>query len=348
MASSGGNISRSISVRCALALTLLIQIPSYIQAWDFGQKEHNGYADEKFSQSHRKYWLEHKKSLRLHYIGCRWSYVQDGDEGCREDESEDGTVYWYQMANCRRANVVYRLYGSGGNYMSCNKAHYLDTFVTTNGLHEFANLLSTFDSNPPITYNDVYELPKCEEDGNGYYQSLGCSSSNTFTIDRFSDKYCLQYESTVDNLNRLNKKLSKMNCYNCDVSSATDDYKYNNNQDGLCDYVISNSGSCSSLDAEICASPYNQFSKSFQKLGKYVDLDQAVRHSKYLAGSIFIGLSSMFFLGTIMLNRRIRLDISKLKKRFKEKKRRQKLLEDAYSVGSSTAADSRTSRGTYA
>lgn len=274
--------------------------------------------------------------------------MQEGSEGCREDESEDGTVYWYQMANCRRANVVYRLYGSkSSNHARCNKSNYLDTFVTNNGLHEFAHLLSTYDSNPPVTYNDVYSLPQCEEDGNGYYQSVGCSSGGEFTIDLFSDKYCLQYYSTVKTLSKLNKKLKNMNCYDCDVSSATDDYKYNQNTDGLCDYVLNNSGSCSALDADICQDPYGNFVKSFQKLGKYVDVDQAARHAKYLSGSILVGLSAMFLIGTIMMNRRIRHDIVQFKKKYKEKRRRGKfLVDEVYSVESSTAGESVSRQGT--
>lgn len=49
--------------------------------------------------------------------------IRDGNEGCRQDESEDGTTYWYQMANCRRANVAYTLYdGSNGR---CSKNTFL-------------------------------------------------------------------------------------------------------------------------------------------------------------------------------------------------------------------------------
>jgi hypothetical protein len=32
--------------------------------------------------------------------------------GCMQDSSEDGTTYWYMMANCRRAQVAYSLYAS--------------------------------------------------------------------------------------------------------------------------------------------------------------------------------------------------------------------------------------------
>lgn len=50
--------------------------------------------------------------------------IRTGDEGCREDESGDGTQYWYQMANCRRANVAYALYdGSSGR---CSKNTFLE------------------------------------------------------------------------------------------------------------------------------------------------------------------------------------------------------------------------------
>jgi hypothetical protein len=32
--------------------------------------------------------------------------------GCMQDSSQDGTTYWYMMANCRRAQVAYSLYAS--------------------------------------------------------------------------------------------------------------------------------------------------------------------------------------------------------------------------------------------
>lgn len=314
---------------------LLLTPPATASIWGRKNSEHQHYDNEMYSQSHRKYWLENKKSLRIEYEGCRWSFMQDGGEGCREDESEDGTVYWYQMANCRRANVVYHLYGSENDHIKCNKGHYLDTFVTTSGLEEFAYLLSQYDTSPPISYTDVYELPQCEEDGKGYYRAIGCGSDGNFKIERFSDKYCLAYSSTIDDLSDINGKLRQMSCYDCNVTSALDGDNYGKNDDkrqyknGLCDFVMSDSASCFTLDAEICSSPFPSLVKNFQRFGIYYDIDQGTRRTKYAFGIAMIGCSAILFLGTFMMNRRIRLSVIDLQKKEKNKKRRDKLFENA-------------------
>jgi hypothetical protein len=58
-----------------------------------------------------------------------WGYVEDNeDSGCMEDSSEDGTTYWYQMANCRRAQAVYTMYASSSSSSaSCNSNNFKES-----------------------------------------------------------------------------------------------------------------------------------------------------------------------------------------------------------------------------
>lgn len=67
-------------------------------------------------------WLYSSNAISMQLEGCMWGYVADNeDSGCMENESEDGTTYWYQMANCRRAQAVFSLYASSsGNSASCS------------------------------------------------------------------------------------------------------------------------------------------------------------------------------------------------------------------------------------
>jgi hypothetical protein len=58
-----------------------------------------------------------------------WGYVEDNEEsGCMEDGSEDGTTYWYQMANCRRAQAVFSLYATdSGSSASCSNGNFKES-----------------------------------------------------------------------------------------------------------------------------------------------------------------------------------------------------------------------------
>lgn len=60
-------------------------------------------------------WLYDGSKISLKLQGCMWGVTEDNEDlGCIEDSSEDGTTYWYQMANCRRAQAVYDLYSGSG------------------------------------------------------------------------------------------------------------------------------------------------------------------------------------------------------------------------------------------
>ena len=73
-------------------------------------------------------WLYDSTSISLKLEGCMWGYVEDNeDSGCMEDSSEDGTSYWYQMANCRRAQAVFSVYASSSSNTGCNKNTFKET-----------------------------------------------------------------------------------------------------------------------------------------------------------------------------------------------------------------------------
>ena len=67
-------------------------------------------------------WMTDSSSVSIQLEGCAWGYVSDNeDAACMENGSQDGTTYWYQMANCRRAQAVFSVYGSSSGTASCNK-----------------------------------------------------------------------------------------------------------------------------------------------------------------------------------------------------------------------------------
>ena len=74
-------------------------------------------------------WLYNSKVISMELEGCMWGYVEDNEEsGCMEDGSEDGTTYWYQMANCRRAQAVFSLYATdSGSSASCSNGTFKES-----------------------------------------------------------------------------------------------------------------------------------------------------------------------------------------------------------------------------
>lgn len=94
-----------------------------------------------FGSSLSRDWLYDSKAISMKLEGCVWGFVSSdndngGDTGCMEDGSEDGTTYWYQMANCRRPQAVFSLYASdSSNSASCNSNNFKESvslsFVST-------------------------------------------------------------------------------------------------------------------------------------------------------------------------------------------------------------------------
>lgn len=88
-----------------------------------------------YGMSMQRDWMYDSKTISIKFLGCVWGYV-DADNGenlgCMPNDSEDGTTSWYQMANCRRAQVAYGMYASTGS-TSCNKKDLKETVSFLSG-----------------------------------------------------------------------------------------------------------------------------------------------------------------------------------------------------------------------
>lgn len=108
--------------RAALFSLLSLQQAS---AWGSSNGDNDA---SKYGNALNRDWLYNSKSISLQLEGCMWGYVEDNeDSGCMEDESEDGTTYWYQMANCRRAQAVYSMYASDSSSTGCNSGNFKES-----------------------------------------------------------------------------------------------------------------------------------------------------------------------------------------------------------------------------
>jgi hypothetical protein len=89
----------------------------------------NNYDSSVYGLSQQRDWMYESGSINMQYHGCVWGYVNDRENmACMEDESGDGTTYWYQMANCRRAQVAYSLYASSNTGSSrCNNGNWKES-----------------------------------------------------------------------------------------------------------------------------------------------------------------------------------------------------------------------------
>eukprot|EP00592_Proboscia_alata_P009915 CAMPEP_0194353332 /NCGR_PEP_ID=MMETSP0174-20130528/1662_1 /TAXON_ID=216777 /ORGANISM="Proboscia alata, Strain PI-D3" /LENGTH=392 /DNA_ID=CAMNT_0039121825 /DNA_START=129 /DNA_END=1308 /DNA_ORIENTATION=+ len=274
----------------------------------YGWNNNDGESDtDKYYQSGLNYWLGDMTAMSVVYHGCVWGYTDDygEDAGCMEAESEDGTTDWYRMANCRRAQVAYSVYGSeSSKSASCDSKTFLDTYATKTGLYGWAYYLENYDGNAPITTDDLADLPYCEEYDDYHYMSIGCSSTGTFTIDLFSDEDCLTYNSTYDDLADINSALSTMSsCYSAYSSSSG--YTVYNSFIGK---ILGYSDSCSPVDSQICQDANGMKSKNTQ----YSSVSNTgasstasptglsfVNQVKYGVGSVFLFSSFLMFLGIL-------------------------------------------------
>lgn len=292
-----------ISSGNVLFVALLIQLPKAI----FGGNNENSYA--KFGLSMQRDWLYESSSIAIKYEGCVWSYVDDRENmGCMDDESEDGTTYWYMMANCKRAQVAYSVYATNSGTTSCGSKDFKESLLTKNGVAEFATTLGYYSYNSPISEDDVGDLPVCESDGNGYYLSVGCSDGH-FTIDRFYDAYCLQRYDTYDYLSNFNSAMKSNNlnkCYSA-YSSKNDESPYSS----LSAFLIPESGGCSATESSFCttSSFVSQAGSNsgFQRSNNYKsEMLSFTNKLKYgLGGTMLLGSVIMFF-GILFTNRRKR------------------------------------------
>jgi hypothetical protein len=148
----------------------------------------------------------------------------------------------------------------------------------------------------------------CEKGNNGYYLSVGCSSDGTFTIDEFSDQYCLQRVGTYSYLSDVNKIFANNfhSCYKI-YSSKTDASVMYSTAGAL----VAGSKACTALDNILCQNTERILlqSKSIGTLSSashtFANFNIANR-AKYLLGSICLIGSVFMFLGILFTNRRKR------------------------------------------
>jgi hypothetical protein len=112
-------------VQMRLAVFLLICIQAVLSSWGGSDEETDKTI---FGNSLARDWMSDSTALSIQLDGCAWGYVADNEEaGCMENGSQDGTTYWYQMANCRRAQAVFSVYGTTSSSASCNKNNFKES-----------------------------------------------------------------------------------------------------------------------------------------------------------------------------------------------------------------------------
>lgn len=302
--------SRRRSGRCRGVSSLLLTLSTLAQttvthtasAWGSSS---NGDVEEYWSPSGRRDYLYNSKKVNIEYVGCAWSYSSvtgdgaDEDAACLANDSDDGLYYWFMMSNCKRAQVVYNVYAGS----SCSDSTFQESVVTLDGLAGFASLMGNYDQYSPISENDVGDLPVCDQDEDGYYLAVGCGSDGGFTVERFTDQYCLSHYDTYYELDDINKALKQLRtCHNC-YDSSTGDNAYNS----LCANLIPYGDTCTSVDSPICQN-WNGFTATgSKKTAKTNNMTASWANKfKYVLGSMLLAASVMMFLGILFTNRRRR------------------------------------------
>lgn len=313
--------SRSFPSSGALLLSLSFLLPRQTRAW--GNNDDG--TSNVFAKSLGRDWLTGSKYISMKVVGCVWSYTTDSvghsgdgdDNGCMEQDSDDADV-WYQMSNCRKANVAYSLYSDD----SCST--FEESFHTKQGLSAFIEYSQEYDPYSPFGdddqggdddgYNNYEDLPQCEQEENGYYLAVGCAEDGTFTIESFSDQYCLYHVEggTYDTLDKLNSKMSTYTSCQTVYNSGNGDDAYDSMPYNLIPY----SESCSSLDSELCTDDSVMESRRASAGGgsswiPHVSSSSSAgltlaSKAKYALGSIFFLASFIMFMGILFTNRRKR------------------------------------------
>lgn len=118
----------NLSQQCLLSLLFICNLPLSVLARSSSEVDYSMYG-----MSMQRNWLYESRTVSIKLLGCVWGYV-DADNGenlgCRANDSGDGTTSWYQMANCRRAQVAYGMYASTGS-TSCNKRDLKESVSTS-------------------------------------------------------------------------------------------------------------------------------------------------------------------------------------------------------------------------
>lgn len=261
------------------------------------------YPNEQYS------WMYDSTTIAMKVEGCVWATTDDNEDvGCMNDNSGDGTTYWYQMAMCRRAQVAYSVYATDSSSATCTSGTFKGSYVTQDGLAEFAYLMGTYDQYSPISENIVGDLPMCENGSNGYYLSVGCAADGSFTIDQFSDQYCLQRVSTYSYLSDINNIFKNYfhQCYKIYSSKSDASVAYS-----AAGALVSGSKSCTAMDNVLCQNT-ERITLQAKSIGAissaghtFANFNFANR-AKYALGSLCLIGSLFMFLGILFTNRRKR------------------------------------------
>lgn len=332
-------------VSTVVQILLLCLRPKFNLAWGGGDDDSESQQTAIFGNGLNRDWLYNSNAISIRLEGCVWGYASDHDNAdCMENGSSDGTTYWYQMANCRRAQAVYRMYASSsGNSASCNSQNFKESFITSYGLSEFLGYVKNYDANNQFD-DDAYanaeddgldddggnnknydEFPNCEKTNNGYV-GLGCTEDGKFAIQYFSDAYCLTPTGkTYDKLNSLNRALKSY------TKCAGISYGNVNGEGGsLPELLISTSASCSSLDSAYCsdsvAMQQRRSSSSISAFRTYANIVEKswVTKLKYATGGLLLLASFVMFTGILFTNRRRRRALMQRKYRQSRSERSRK------------------------
>lgn len=117
------------------AVLSLIALHHKVSAWGNSGSSSGGFDSSIFGNALDRDWVYNSAGINIQVEGCLWAYWQSGgddnnndESGCLDQSSEDGTTYWYQMSNCRRAQVVFSLYASDSSSSpSCNSGNFKET-----------------------------------------------------------------------------------------------------------------------------------------------------------------------------------------------------------------------------
>lgn len=184
--------------------------------------------------------------------------------------------------------------------------------------------METYDAYSPISQDTLGDVPVCEQGNNGYYLSVGCDSSGQFTIDEFSDQYCLQRVGTYNTLSNVNSiiKKSLKSCYSIFSSSSDESVSYS-----TAGALITSSKTCSALDSSMCQDT-ERISKasggginSIASAGRAVANFNVANKAKYALGTLCLIGSLFMFLGILFTNRRKRRAMMHRKMRASRSKR---------------------------